>query len=62
MNVLLLGVDSRVVASIDVPAFDDIPKVVLWQERVFIAHPIAGPLVFIETIALRLELPAGAGL
>lgn len=51
----------------DMPRLDEVPPVAIVGDRVFREDlsrrdDAAEKLVYIETIALRLELPAGAGL
>ncbi len=70
MTVELFEMDglTRIVA-LDVPRVDDVPKVALWNDRMFLLLSAVhqgrkSTLSYIETLGLRLELPglsAGAG-
>ena len=66
MRITLLSRDGlELVAALDIPRVDDPPKVAIWNERTFIllhAVQAEGVASYAETVSLRLELPAGAGL
>jgi hypothetical protein len=64
--VRLLEVDGRtLVAALDVPRVDDVPKVAVWNERAFMllsaTHSDTVAVNYVETVSLRLELPAESG-
>jgi hypothetical protein len=50
-------------AAVEVPGLDDVPKLVLWDDRAFVllaVHRTADEAAYAETVALRLDMSAGA--
>ena len=63
MRVRLYEMDGRtLLAAVETPGLDDVPKVALWDHRAFVllsVHRAAEEAAYAETVALRLELAAG---
>jgi hypothetical protein len=64
VKVRLFQVDGQTqLAAVEIPGVDDLPKVAFWNERAFLllsTHNTAHEANYVETLSLRLDLPAGA--